>query len=258
MPDWQYVFLTDAAMHAFVFETYPELYGPFCALPYSIQRADILRYLWLYKYGGLYIDLDYEVRRPFDSLLDDVRAPLYVLFSANVRSVLTNSLIMAVPGLKLFYTLAQQGLFGHAPVWAFSRHVHVVSTTGPLAFHRAVVNSGLPYTVLPHKLFLQGSPVLHDASTVQERAAAQSEVLGQVAYTVPLDGGSWNSTDTTIINFLNKHKWTLVTLAALGLLWFLLHGAHSHMVLKALQGHLRRALRLKRLTNGLLNTLDSH
>ena len=257
MPDWQYVFLTDEAMYAFVKDSYPDLYERFCSLRYSIQRADVLRYLWLYKYGGLYIDLDYEVMRSFDSLLAAARAPLYVLYSANVRSVLTNSLIMAIPGLTLFYTLAQQALFGKAPMWAFSRHVYVMSTTGPLAFHSAVVGSGVPYTVLPHKLFLQGSPVLHDIASVRARATAHSEQLRETAYTVPLDGGSWNSTDTTIINFLNKHKWTLVTLASLGVAWFLLHGAHSHMVLRSLQGHLRRALRLRRLTNGLLNTLDA-
>jgi mannosyltransferase OCH1-like enzyme len=254
-PDWQYVFLTDAAMHSFVVAHFPDLHEAFCALPYNIQRADVLRYLWLYKYGGLYLDLDYEVLRPFDGLLETINAPLFVLYSANVRSVLTNSLIVAKPGLEVLYTLAKTALGGTKPWWALSRHVHVMSTTGPLAFHKAITRSPVPFTVLPESLFLQGSPMLHDVDSLRKRAISGATAV--LPYTVPLDGGSWNATDTTIINFLNKHKWILGILLSLGLLWSIIHGAHSHVVLRALQHHLRRALRLKRVTRALVETLEA-
>lgn len=35
------------------------------------ERADILRYELLYRYGGVYVDVDYECLDPINSLLDD-------------------------------------------------------------------------------------------------------------------------------------------------------------------------------------------
>jgi mannosyltransferase OCH1-like enzyme len=40
------------------------------AMPRNIMRADMIRYIILQSFGGLYLDLDYELFRPFD-LLDE-------------------------------------------------------------------------------------------------------------------------------------------------------------------------------------------
>lgn len=255
-PDWSYVFLTDSAMHSFVASEFPELYAGFCALPYNIQRADVLRYLWLYKHGGLYLDLDYEILRSFEPLLESLQAPLYVLYSANLSSVMTNSLIVAIPGLQCLYDLAKSSL-EYSPWWfaLASKHIQVMSSTGPLAFHAAIKASSVPFAVLPQSLFLPASPMLHDDLTEARRLAIAAGQAGP--YTMPLDGGSWNSTDTTVINFLNRHKWPLLLMILLALFWFLLHGAHTHCALAALQRHLRRALRLQRVTTGLTETLQA-
>ena len=39
---------------------YPELIPVYESFPYAVQRWDAIRYLILYTFGGLYVDLDYE------------------------------------------------------------------------------------------------------------------------------------------------------------------------------------------------------
>lgn len=47
---------------------FPEFYSVYNGLPKSICRADVIRYLIMFKIGGLYLDLDYEMLKPFDLL----------------------------------------------------------------------------------------------------------------------------------------------------------------------------------------------
>ena len=63
-PSWQYKLWTDADIESFHLEN-QELYN--AAKNYG-QRSDILRYEILYRYGGLYIDVDFKCIKPFDLL----------------------------------------------------------------------------------------------------------------------------------------------------------------------------------------------
>ena len=46
----------------------PHLYDVYVSLPKNIMRADMIRYVIMSKIGGLYLDLDYEMLKPFDLL----------------------------------------------------------------------------------------------------------------------------------------------------------------------------------------------
>ena len=67
-PDWTYKLWTDADNDAFVRAKYPDFYPTFAGFPKGIMRADVIRYLLMDGLGGLYLDLDYEMLRPFDRL----------------------------------------------------------------------------------------------------------------------------------------------------------------------------------------------
>ncbi len=56
-------------MDTFVKENYPELYETYKGYKYPIQRCDAFRYMVLYKYGGIYIDLDIGCKKRLDELL---------------------------------------------------------------------------------------------------------------------------------------------------------------------------------------------
>jgi mannosyltransferase OCH1-like enzyme len=227
--DYTYVYLTDAAMYAFVAFAFPEFVEDFALMPHPIQRADILRYLWLYAYGGLYMDLDYLVLRPFHHFIEALNGPLIVLHSSNVASVLTNSLIIARPGVPLFLDLAREALKKHKTSWfSVSKHLEVMITTGPLAFDKFVRSSGMPYTVLPQKLFLPTSPMIDDHE-------------GLNGFMKPLEGGSWNSGDSAVLNFLNKYKFFVISSLFLFLVYKLLDGFLARVLLKLVIKRMKRS-----------------
>jgi mannosyltransferase OCH1-like enzyme len=68
-PDWQYRLWADEDNRRFVETHYPDFIETYEGFSYNIQRADAVRYLILYKLGGLYVDLDFECLRPVNDLL---------------------------------------------------------------------------------------------------------------------------------------------------------------------------------------------
>lgn len=64
-PDWDYHLWTDEENLHFVAENFPEHLQMYQAFPKPIMRADCIRYMLMYQFGGLYLDLDYEMIRPF-------------------------------------------------------------------------------------------------------------------------------------------------------------------------------------------------
>jgi len=65
-PDWSYKLWTDKENDEFVRKEFPEFYGIFSLFPRSIMKADVIRYLLMFRFGGVYLDLDYEVLKPFN------------------------------------------------------------------------------------------------------------------------------------------------------------------------------------------------
>ncbi len=63
-PEWEYKLWTNADLEKFPFVNK----AAFDATPNWGMKSDILRYEILYQYGGLYVDLDFECRAPFDLL----------------------------------------------------------------------------------------------------------------------------------------------------------------------------------------------
>jgi mannosyltransferase OCH1-like enzyme len=65
-PHCEYRFHTDADIDAFIKTQFPTYYDAFMRLPRKIMQIDMVRYFWMYEYGGIYADLDYYIIRPFD------------------------------------------------------------------------------------------------------------------------------------------------------------------------------------------------
>ena len=68
-PDWEYVFWDDEKMDSFIKDYYPEYYFYYQSFPFDVQRWDTVRYLFLYKFGGMYVDFDYEAIEPLDDII---------------------------------------------------------------------------------------------------------------------------------------------------------------------------------------------
>jgi len=65
-PDFEYRFYTDQDIDKFMKDNFQEYYDKFNELPRKIMKIDMFRYFLMYKFGGLYADLDYLMLKPFD------------------------------------------------------------------------------------------------------------------------------------------------------------------------------------------------
>jgi hypothetical protein len=78
-PEYTYKLWTDDDMYTFMRTEFPTYWNKFAALPRTIMQIDMFRYFLMYKYGGIYADLDYYVLRPLDGLLADKELVLPVM-----------------------------------------------------------------------------------------------------------------------------------------------------------------------------------
>jgi len=74
-PDFEYRFYTDEDIDMLMKTEFPEYYDKFNELPRMIMKIDMFRYFLMYKYGGLYTDMDYLMFKPFDLLNEKVVIP---------------------------------------------------------------------------------------------------------------------------------------------------------------------------------------
>lgn len=69
-PDYKYIYMTDDDIEKFLKKNYPKYYNTYKKLPIKIQKIDFFRYIAIYHYGGFYLDLDMDVFKSFNTLLD--------------------------------------------------------------------------------------------------------------------------------------------------------------------------------------------
>lgn len=75
-PDFDYILWKDDDVDKVMKNDFPEYYDKFNELPRMIMKIDMFRYFLMYKYGGLYTDMDYLMFRRFDFLNERVVLPL--------------------------------------------------------------------------------------------------------------------------------------------------------------------------------------
>jgi mannosyltransferase OCH1-like enzyme len=156
-PDWTYRLWTDDDNIAFVRSEFPEFVQTFTSLPRNIMRADVIRYLLMYRLGGLYMDLDYEMLKPFDLLEQDIVLPLESdgQFGPGNDKV-CNSIFAAAPGHPLF-KMAIEDLKNNPP----TPQADVEASTGPIflsRIFRAALAAGIEVYTPARPLFSPPTP----------------------------------------------------------------------------------------------------
>lgn len=63
MPDWEFYFYDDADNLRVMQEAFPEFFAQFRAIERGVVQADIIRCVYLYHFGGWYLDTDYRLHR---------------------------------------------------------------------------------------------------------------------------------------------------------------------------------------------------
>ena len=188
MPDWKYVLIDNDIADHLVQEHFPDFYDTYLDLEYPIMRVDAVRYLWMYKYGGVYMDLDVELKCSLEDLFYE-DADFYVVKSGNVGSVYTNSFIASKPGCKIWLDCIEEMKKPYS-YWAYGKHLKVMDRTGPLMLTRVINNNKYKYNIglIPQKLVMPCSMCEPKPCTKEG------------AYTIALEGSSWCGWDSLFYN----------------------------------------------------------
>lgn len=70
-PEWKYILWDNTSMNQLIENDYPQYKSIYKSFEYNIQRWDAIRYLILYKFGGMYVDFDYESIKPLEPIVKD-------------------------------------------------------------------------------------------------------------------------------------------------------------------------------------------
>ncbi len=116
--DYLYTLLTERDANAFIETHYPAYLNTYNALERIHYKSDLLRYLYLHKYGGIYVDIDLLPVLSFDILLQKMDCSLYVPLGAhhNGKLEVANGFIGSVPSHPLWIKLVDEIVRNPNPV----------------------------------------------------------------------------------------------------------------------------------------------
>ena len=146
-PGYSYNFFDDKNILDFLEKEYSsEFLKAYNKLTIGAAKADFFRYAILYKRGGIYLDIDSGVKRPFDKFVFDTDEAI-ISYEINPEYYIQWALLFSKehPFLKRTLELMLDNIETHR----FPHDVH--STTGPTVFSKAVKQCLAENPNIPHR-----------------------------------------------------------------------------------------------------------
>ena len=199
--EYNHIIWSHEMMENFVKTEYPDFYDVYMSYTYDIQRCDAFRYLVLYKYGGIYLDMDIICKKKLDSLLEydlvltnSHKFDFILIKSLNIMSQYTNSFFMVIPNHP-FIKFCIDNLPDYVNSYKyFGKHLHVMNSTGPRFLTNMVKQYGEKN--MNNLYVLNNDEFSGDCNVCSEH-----KCVGGV-YFKHIVGNSWHSFDSTIYNIL--------------------------------------------------------
>jgi hypothetical protein len=161
-PGWQFEYWDEQRCRALMRERYADFCEMFDGYRLDIQRIDSIRYFILHAFGGVYLDLDMECRKPIDGLIENKS----LLLS---QTLIYNNAVIGSAVAHPFWTVLFEMLRSYrepAGLWERSRPEYVAESCGPGLLNQAVRAGGLARApgvqVCPGFFFEPGVPAEWD------------------------------------------------------------------------------------------------
>lgn len=189
-PGWGYRLWTDADNRAFLQEHYPWFLPVYDGYPEAIMRADAIRYFLLDHFGGLYVDLDFECRKPVTEILDghdlvlgcepDAHTRLLLARQRGFDRIVGNAFIASRPGHPFWAHVHRQMVATH-------KLPSTLDVTGPFFLTRAVESAPEPESIT----VLEAEILYPEVSPYATELFGPQEADYDRAYAVHHWSGSW-------------------------------------------------------------------
>lgn len=109
-PDWKYIFYSDEDAEKFLEEEYPPpILEKFKSFSRGAHKADLFRLCWLYKNGGVYVDIDTHLLKPVNDIIGENDLIIPITLVSKKRTRLLNCFMVSKKGdpliLKCIYSI---------------------------------------------------------------------------------------------------------------------------------------------------------
>lgn len=143
MPDWEVRLWTNDDINGYEFDT--DTLRMISASKQGAQKADIMRFHIVRKYGGIYMDVDFQPHRSLNDLVENNKVGLVVCHDLEITwEYIASAFVAAYPDHPLMNKACE--LLKEATLNTEDVHLQ----TGPIILGRAVVKEDpVLYTVLP-------------------------------------------------------------------------------------------------------------
>jgi hypothetical protein len=124
-PNWKYVHFDDDEMMRFIekhpMPEFPKFAEKIREIPRGCHRADLFRYLYLYHYGGVFIDYDAMIYQPMDHI-----AKHHTFFTV-VSGMCPQSVFQGLLGVVPYHPLIYLALYDayHIDIRRLANHVEL-------------------------------------------------------------------------------------------------------------------------------------
>ncbi|HEY9262167.1 glycosyltransferase family 32 protein [Chitinophaga sp.] len=166
--DWEYMLWTDEMNRDFVATHFPDFLQVYDSYPTAIQRVDAVRYFILFKYGGFFVDLDFECLACIEPIVNQAGCvfglePREHCDLHNKAFIISNAFMGTTAGSPFFQALCEE--LHRNTTMTDHPNDRVLETTGPFMLSRlytayiqkeeiALLDAGLMYPLTKEELIV--------------------------------------------------------------------------------------------------------
>ena len=173
---WDHYFWDQNRIESFIKNEYPNYWDIYNKCNILVQKLDVARYLILYHYGGCYMDMDMELLKDFNDLLDDNDE---MVISALKQSIYNNGILFSSKNNKFWLDFLRD-VDNKINLFKFDKMLNVHLSTGPINFTKFINSNKDKYNIkiLPYK-YLEPCESAYDSTITND------------AYVINHFGNSW-------------------------------------------------------------------
>ncbi len=199
--EFQYMFWNDDDIDKFVSDNFNWFLPTFNSFQYKIQKIDAVRYMILYTYGGLYLDMDIKCLKSFSPLFETFTKPIYLPETSNVmfNKNISNMIMASVPNHIFWINVLKEIQKRQSSSVKVNEYIDVMTISGPLMLNDMYKQSKDDIGIISEKDFT--------VCNICNKNNNKEDV-----YAYHISSGSWNGSFTKILNLLYCMCWVFLIL----------------------------------------------